>query len=105
MNYQPWYTGTSIVAGLFAAALFFPRINAAITSNGDYVGVPGTNDVYLIYPSVVGFDRSYVSFNYVADGTEYSAEGNCRSFTLDGRVPQSQNGRDVLNAACIVAWS
>jgi hypothetical protein len=103
-NIRPWYSGTSVVVGLFGVSLFLNLVNQSIASNSEYVLVPGTDDVYLIVGSVYGNSGTWVSFNFVSYGQEYVEEGDCQSFTIDGSVPSSPNLRAVLNAACIVAY-
>ena len=104
VHYQPWYTGPTVGGGLFGVSLFVNLVNQSIANNSEYVLVPDTDDVYLILGSVYGDSGSWVSFNFVVYGQEYVEEGDCRSFTIDGRVPSSPNMRAVLNAACIVAY-
>ena len=103
-GYTPWYTGSTIVVGLFLPGVFISLVNGAVADDSDYILVPGTYDVYLIYPSVFGYNRWWVSFNYVAGGYEYTESGNCRTFRINGHVPTNPNVRAVFNAACIVAY-
>jgi hypothetical protein len=100
-----WYSGTSIVGGLFGIAAFLLIVNAAAANDTEYVEVPQAPNTYLIPGSVYGADGYDVSFNYVRYGEEYSEVGNCQSFTLgDGEVPQSRSMANVLNGACSIAY-
>ncbi len=98
-----WYAGTAAVTGLLSVATVSSLVTAAQSASQPTIQIPNTN-AYLNYPSVQGYGGQNVSFEYTIAGQQFSAIGNCQSFTINGAPPQSGNQQQLLNAACSVAY-
>ncbi|MEB3156134.1 MAG: hypothetical protein VKO26_01700 [Cyanobacteriota bacterium] len=93
-----WGIGTLATAAVVNAA-----VNAAVASDVTTIVVPNSN--YLLqFGTVQPIGNGSVTFVVTVDDSSWQLTADCNAGTLNGRVPNTSQEAELLNAACQVAF-
>jgi len=93
-----WGIGTLATAAILNAA-----VNEAVSNDVTFIVVPNS-DYQLQFGTVQPTGNGSVTFVVTEAGTSWQLTADCNAGTLNGRLPNSSQEAELLNAACQVAF-